>query len=417
MGSKTSPTINKIVAIISVCTGILAWYGCHYIYITYHDVLYGPVMIGIVCAILFSAVFFTVSIGSLVTGSFDEDSILYEGPGSRVKYFLLSLIGVFALAMGLEFLYECNPIVLTIQPTSYIFVIDESGSMSGNDPAGIRYEAIPEIMEAEKQGFPYMVYTFSDSARIARDMGPLDSEYEALPTVSDGGTAILGTLHQIVQDYKDGLWDGGANPKVVFLTDGSATDISRGFLWLDGNMAEFSAVLDEYYNSGVTISAVGLGNVDREIMTMMAETTGGIFINIDDASDLTSAMKTAAISYSERDLLSIRYMRRWDWLYGVLRVLFLSIIGTVIGSLILLAYMEDSSIRIIVFSSVLCSLMGSILFEIGLKTGVFQSTMWGILWFLFSLTLGYYYPREKVTGNEFPVRLSESCRYSRKVRI
>lgn len=405
--------INKTVALMSVLAGVLSWFGCHYIYTTYSDKLSESVMIGSLCAVLFAAVFLTVLLGSMITGSFNKESELFVDFGHMAAYFICSLIGIFVLAMGLEFIYECNPNIKSIEPTSYIFVIDESGSMSGNDPGGFRYEAIPEIMKAAEEGFPYMVYTFSDDTQIIRDMAPLDAEYEPIPVNSDGGTAICGTILRILQDYKNGVWDGGSNPKVVFLTDGSATDLSNVFLWFRGNMPEFNAALEEYYNLGINISTVGLGSVDREIMTKMAETTGGVFVNIQNASDLASAMKTAASSYSDRNLFSIRYMKRWDTLYGFLRILFLTIIGTVIGSLMLLAYMEDSSIPIIIVSSIICSLIGSVLFEIGLKIGVYQSLLWIVLWALFSLTPGHIYPKVKrAIENQF-VACIDMCRIGR----
>ena len=405
--------INKTVALMSVFAGVLSWFGCHYIYTTYSDKLSESVMIGSLCAVLFAAVFLTVLLGSMITGSFNKESELFVDFGHMAVYFICSLIGIFVLVMGLEFIYECNPNIKSIEPTSYIFVIDESGSMSGNDPGGLRYEAIPEIMKAAEEGFPYMVYTFSDDTQIIRDMAPLDAEYEPIPVNSDGGTAICGTILRILQDYKNGVWDGGSNPKVVFLTDGSATDLGNGFLWFRGNMPEFNAALEDYYDLGINISTVGLGSVDREIMTKMAETTGGVFVNVQNASDLASAMKTAASSYSDRNLLSIRYMKRWDTLYGFLRILFLTIIGTVIGSLMLLAYMEDSSIPIIIVSSIICSLIGSVLFEIGLKIGVYQSLLWIVLWSLFSLTPGHIYPKVKqAIGNQF-VTCMDMCRIGR----
>lgn len=414
MGNVMKTHINKIVALMSAIAGILTWLGCRYIYTTYSGKLPGPVMIGALCSLLFAVIFLTVIVGSMATGSFNKESDLYEDFGQLVTYFIGGLIGVLALSMGLEYIYERNPNIKSIEPTSYIFVIDESGSMSSNDPSGLRYEAVSEIMKAAEEGFPYMVYTFSNDTQIVRDMGPLDEEYTAIPVNSNGGTAIRGTILKILQDYKDGVWDGGPNPKVVFLTDGSATDLSNGFLWFKGNMPEFNTALEEYYNLGINISTVGLGHVDREIMTKMAETTGGVFVNIENASDLAAAMKTAATSYSDRDLLSIRYMKHWDTLYGILRVVFLTIIGSVIGSLILLAYMEDSSIPIIIASSILCSLFGSILFEIGLKIGVYQSLLWGILWFLFSLTLGFIYPKAKqFVGNQCVTRMDDSYMHYR----
>ena len=69
--------INKIVALMSVFAGVLAWFGCHYIYTTYSDKLSSPVMIGSLCAFLFAAVFLTVLLGSMVTESFNRESDLF----------------------------------------------------------------------------------------------------------------------------------------------------------------------------------------------------------------------------------------------------------------------------------------------------------------------------------------------------
>ena len=142
-------------------------------------------------------------------------------------------------------------------------------------------------------------------------------------------------------------------------------------------------------------------------MRKMAETTGGVFVSIQNASDLGAAMKTAATSYSDRNLLSIRYMKHLDKIYGVVRILFLSIIGTVIGSLVLLAYMEDTSIPIIIVSSAVSALAGSVLLELGLKIGIPQGGLWCCLWILFSLTLGYIYP--KIENSRLLSR-NEGCR-------
>lgn len=414
MNNTVESRFNKTVALLSVIAGLITWLGSHLIYRSYHDVISGPVMIGILCAGLFATVFITVYVGSMVSGSFDKKSQFYNDTGGMVRYFLFGLVGILILSMSLEYIYELNPKFKEIKPTSYIFVIDESGSMSSNDSAGLRYDAIPEIMEAEEAGFPYMVYTFSNETHIARNMGPLEAEYVPIPVKSNGGTAIYGTILQILEDYKEEIWDGGSNPKVIFLTDGVATDLSNGFLWFKGNMPEFNAALEEYKDLSINISTVGLGVVDREIMTKIAETTGGVFVSVQNSSDLVSAMKTAATSYSDRDLLSIRYMKHMDNLYAVLRILFLTIIGAAIGSLMLLAYMEDGSIPIIIFSSSICSLFSSILFEVGLKIGILQTLLWIILWGLFSLTIGYLYSNAKqLTDNPYVVRLGDDYMHTR----
>lgn len=400
MKEKSIRHINKIVALISMIIGGISWPVCRHIYTAYHSSLSGPLMIGVLFAILFAVIFIAVLTGSLLTGSFDMDSMFYRDAGGMILYFVCGAAAVFLLSMLMEYLYEISPSFKEIEPTSYVFVIDESGSMGGNDRTGLRYEAISEIMEKEANNFPYMVYTFSNDSEIVREMAPASKTDEEIPITCEGDTSIRGTILRILQDYKEGVWDGGENPKIIFLTDGYATDLDNGFLWFKGNVREFNEALDEYSSLGINISTVGLGFVDRQLMTKIAETTGGIFVNVQNAADLAEAMKTAAASYSERDLLSIRYMRQMDAIYGLLRILFLTIIGAVIGSLVLLAYMEDSSIPLLIFSSLICSFFGSLLFETGLKVGVFQSILWLILWVLFSLTLGYFYPKDdfKQTG-------------------
>lgn len=392
MKYNAQPRINRVAALASVAVGIIACFASQYLYTAYRGTVPTPVLIGLLCLLLFVLLFVAVWVSSAVTGSFDQNSILYHGRKQMIGYFLLGTLAIFFLSTSLEFLYELTPKRQEIAATSYIFILDESGSMRSNDPSGLRYQAIPEIMKAEEPDFPYMVYTFSDTARMVREMEPFDPSDDAISITSDGGTAIFGTILQVLNDYKNGVWDGGPHPKVIFLTDGSATDLSRGFLFFRGNMPEFNAALEEYSRLGINISTVGLGSADRAIMTQMAETTGGVFVNIQDAADLAVAMKAAATSYSDRDLLSIRYMSHLNALYGVLRVLFLTIIGSTIGSLLLFAYMEDSSIPLLVSSSILSAFVGSFLLEIGLKAGIPQSALWFILWALFSLTLGLIFP-------------------------
>lgn len=82
-------------------------------------------------------------------------------------------------------------------------MIDESASMSSNDPNGLRYNAISEIMNSPENTLPYMVYAFSSESRILRDMGYLTSNEEEIPINCDGATSIRETTLRILQDYKD----------------------------------------------------------------------------------------------------------------------------------------------------------------------------------------------------------------------
>ena len=381
---------------MSAVSGGTLWFFCNHLYSIYRLKISGFLMVPALCTLLFAVLFLTIWAGSVLTDSFDRENFLYSGPRSMLKYFTCGIAGIFCLTMLLEYLYELNPSKKIIEPTSYIFVIDESGSMSGNDPEGLRYDAVSEIMNSTDSQLPYMVYAFSSESKILRDMGPMTANEAAFTVTCDGATSIYETTLRILKDYKDAKWNGGTHPKIIFLTDGFATDLDNGFLWFKGNVPEFNAALEEYNQLGINISTVGLGSVDKNLMKKMAEITGGVFIPVKQASDLAEAMKTAATSYSTRDLLSVRYMNHFNTLFGFLRVIFLSLIGLLIGGLLSLPYMDHASIPLIVSSSAAGSLLGSVLLESGVQSGVYQSILWFLLWILFSATLGFLHPKKQI---------------------
>ena len=258
--------INKPVFLISAVAGGILWFFCNYLYSTYRLKIAGFLMIPALCTFLFTVLFLIIWISSVVTGSFDKKNHLYTSIWGMLKYFSLSIVIIFFLSMLLEYLYELNPNQKITEPTSYIFVIDESASMSSNDPNGLRYNAISEIMNSPENTLPYMVYAFSSESRILRDMGYLTSNEEEIPINCDGATSIRETTLRILQDYKDKKWSGGKNPKIIFLTDGFATDLDNGFLWFKGNVPEFNTALEEYSKLGISISTVGLGSVDKDVI-------------------------------------------------------------------------------------------------------------------------------------------------------
>lgn len=393
--------INKRVLRISVLTGGIAWILCQSLYSAYKWKIAGVLMIPTLCTILFAGVFLSVWAGSAATGSFDRKSFFYSGWKSMLVFFIMGAAAVFSLTMMLEFVYELKGKQKEIEPSSYIFVLDESGSMLGNDSDGLRYAAVQEIMKNSSASLPYMIYAFSDEPQMLRNMAVQAENEPKLPVTCSGATAIVETTLRILQDYKDKKWDGGKNPKIIFLTDGCATDLRNGFFGFQGNIREFNKALEEYNNLGISISTVGIGSADKKLMSKMAETTGGVFINVDQATDLAEAMRAAATSYSERDLLSIRYMKQKDHLFGFLRILFLSLIGLLIGSLMALAYMDDKSTQLILMNSAAGSVLGSVLLELGVQNGMSQGALWFFLWILFSMTVGYLSPKKRRFGTSF----------------
>ena len=182
----------------------------------------------------------------------------------------------------------------------------------------------------------------------------------------------------ISSQYADDMFS--SSPKVILLTDGYATDI--------GLFKSINSVLKTYVKNRISISTVGLGDVDTNLMNKIAKTTGGVFIDVSDASDLGDAMTSAATQYTSRDLLSTRYTTNLNFLYALLRIIFISILGIAIGFAAAIAYGSQESSTLIFVSSAIKSIVGAILMEIGTDViGISDKLVWFVLWILISVTI------------------------------
>lgn len=365
--------INLRMIIASIIAAAAAWVIDLLIYNIFKNVLPRPLLIGIVFTIL------GLILGTVLT-IFGRDS------GNKVdaKVQIIGTIIGSLLLLGLgglfQFIYQLTLKKAIIEPTSYVFVIDDSGSMSDSDPAGKRYSSIEMILQDKAESFPYMVYGFSDNSYIIRDMAPKSEGMEPITGQNLGGTSISGTLKNVINDYENGIWQGGAAPKVILLTDGYATDIFLGI--------ELKDTLKRYNKRGISISCVGLGDVDRDLMNQIASSTNGVFVDVDDASQLTEAMKSAAAGYNEveRDLVSERSSGN-GIVYGLLRVLFLTLLGALIGLVKYFSYGDRDSFKTLFGLTVVSSLIGSVLMEGGTDLGLPAVPLWLLLWLLYSVAV------------------------------
>lgn len=372
-GSGSDLNIGVIPA--SIVAGIIAWFLGSILYSAMLDSIPRPVVIGIVFTVLYLFILIAVILVSVIQRQFQGNAV------TLLISFLAGALVVFLLAALFQFIYGLDFKTNISGPSSYVFIIDDSGSTSGSDPDQLRYKAIDDVLQGEDAGMPYMVYSFSDSTVIVRDMGPAAAGEQPLQGQNLGGTMIKGALETAIRDYRNGVWDaGGDKPKVVLLTDGYASDI--------GFFSRIDYLLDEYVEEGISISIVGLGNADEKLMKQIAEATGGVYVGVADAKDLSNAMVSAASSSMTRDLVSSRSMRKLNLLYAVLRVLFITLLGTLIGGLIAFAYGNQDSFVFSTVASAILSLIGGLIMEI--FTGVihFNDTfVWLILWIFLAATL------------------------------
>ena len=302
-------------------------------------------------------------------GSFSSDLL---GPilivaGVAVAYFGVSLL--------FEFLYELGKQKF-VEPTSYIFVIDDSGSMQGTDPNYKRVQAIHDIMADSDPDMEYAVYSFTDNLTLLKNMSTWnESDYFAFN--SYGGTDIIGALSGVMDDLESGRIHGGDHPRILLLSDGNSYSFGK------------KDVVKRCRDRGVSISTVSFPR-SNSLLKFLANKTGGIYIDSNNTDKLNEKMEEAVTTSASRDLLSFRYVEKSDGLYAFLRILFLIILGVIwSGFKYVISSNNESgipSIVILIVSSILC-LIAAVLMEIGSQSssGLSPRFVFVMLW---SISLG-----------------------------
>lgn len=377
---RSTPELNVPMLPISLLLGVVAWIICLVLYDALVDIWARPFVIATCFGVLALIVIAGVYITSLAFGTLEEN-ILNGSDSNSIPLFLVGIVvAVFALGALFQWIYGLSFDAERNEPTSYVFIIDDSGSMESNDPTGLRYKAIQEVLADVDSSFPYMVYGFADETTILREMAPASSGVFSAEGQYNGGTYIKATLQKVIDDYRKGVWTGGDYPKIIFLTDGYASDL--------GLFSSVNGVLKEYSRTGISISTVGLGDVDDRLLQKIATKTGGVFIDIADASLLSDAMKSAAKESTSDDLLTMRYSQNAELLYGFLRILFISLLGIAIGFGTSIAYGQMDSSSLILLSSAIKAVWGAMMLEILTSCfGLSDRVLWFVLWILISLTI------------------------------
>ena len=362
-GRYTTNSLDKGTLAISAVAGIAGSFLSGLIYNIISYGLWSPLAVGI-SFMVFTAVFVIIMVVvNLVNGNLSHHLSQCHDGGQIALALIGIIIGALILGTIFEFLYELNffPRKKAYQePTSYVFLIDNSGSMEQSDPEGLRYEAIKEIISGKEESFPYAVYGFSNDVEMMRELAPVSAGNNDLSVgESNGGTSIRGTLDHMYDEYTNGLdTQMGSAPKFLLLSDGYATDISF--------FSSINKTLKNYAKTDIEISTVGLGEADDQLMQQIADDTGGVYISVENVSQLEQSM-SQAISKSgtnkyTRTLYTLRNVPSMNIIYAIMRILFTSILGIVISiSMLFATGRNDSSERIIITSLITGGLAGLVL--------------------------------------------------------
>ena len=205
---------------------------------------------------------------------------------------ILGTAFMFAAAALFEFVYEIKvepkqkeePAVEQVVsvPVDYIFCIDDSTSMNGNDPQKLRDSALMDLLgqidPSSRVGILRYVtfYKSGDSVGLA----PLDeNQKELLRNVlmnhdSGGGTNFDAPLQEALDEYIKAD-ETGRKPIVVLLTDG------------EDDSLDVQHWVDEYNKNGITLCGIFLGKDSSnylETMKTLCEGTKGVVVKAEDAS-------------------------------------------------------------------------------------------------------------------------------------
>ena len=288
----------------------------------------------------------------------------FKSGGQLLAILSVGIIILLLLAVLFEWLYEISRKTVPLQPSSYVFLIDNSGSMSSNDPDGLRYTAIDQVIAAKGQDFPYAVYSFDDSTELLREMRPASDGSFIPPSATGGSTMMKDALQRVISDFQSGALQGGKSPKVILLTDGYASDC----------IGLPVGLMNQFNREQISVSTVGLGyDADKAFLQKMARMTCGVYIYVEDVNQLTVSLEQAVSYQSDRDLLHYRPAIGAGWLYGILRVVFLVLLGSGLTVLRVVAVGGDEPGPTLVLGFAQ-ALIGALLMELGNQ--VFYTPEW-----------------------------------------
>lgn len=348
--------ISKRMLIGTAITGALYFVVGEILYQALLGTVYTPLLIGL----YFLGLMIFVIIGINLIGLTMRRAI--RGYGDIVLRCAVLCLAMLMVSSLFEVLYELKLGGKTAEPSSYVFVMDNSGSMESNDPENKRYDGIRSVLRNKEPEFPYAVYLFANNSSVLREMGPVSQGVDLPIDEPTGGTGILTVIQNLYDDIDSGRIDLGDSGRVLLFTDGHATDM---FPIL--GKAKLNKVLAKYSKKGVSISTVGLGSPDDELMNMIARKTGGIYVRAEDAEFLEDAMREAITSNSERNLLDYRDPVKLDFIYMLIRFVAILAVGLLLAFVKMYICEPFMDTRPVWATSVVCSLLAAVCVEFGMN--------------------------------------------------
>lgn len=321
----------------------------------------------------------------------------YVKIGKLTKTILVLSLCFILLTPLFEFIYELGKGKIEIDKyddIQYVYLIDDSGSMSSNDENNDRYIAVEEIIRNMDKTDAFAVYRFADKAECVTELGSITSDNYRfnLQVLNIGGsTNLLSSINNIIKEIETRR----INTKIIVLTDGSPSDNYFG---------KYNKVIKNCIKNNVSVSAVGFGSPNEKFLDDLAKSTGGIYVYSDSVDQLQNSLATvvdtvtASVS-NNRDLLGYRLdYKAYNVLYILMRIIFLSILG-VIWSMIKISLIGETLYADMVLKIMgLITCVAAVLLEVLLLVGVPDLLVRMLFCISWSITL---IPQYNVVNTEY----------------
>ena len=269
----------------------------------------------------------------------------------------LAALGIFVVSGLFQLVYSSTIRIKTADRSSYIFMIDDSSSI-GPDSYHLREEAVRQVMAGCDADFPFAVYSFTRYCQLLQDIQPASAAASMkLDLKSSGGTDVVNALTVVEDDIRSGRLQAGGAPRIILMTDGEFSD------------SGLRGALSDALSMNINICTVGMDGSDPDLLQLIADLTRGKFVSVHNLDQLPGAMQMAAIGESEfiRTLISVREPVPMDWLFSLMRIVFLLVLGALfIGIKALLLRSDDMEANMLA-PNLIAVLIGALCVEVGMN--------------------------------------------------
>jgi len=356
----------------SIFSGVIAFVICEILFDRLTKNLYTPIGVMLYFLLFGSILFVTLVVLLSKKLSAKEFNLKLRAVW---KPFLVVLFIFLLTTTVFEFLYELGKEEIP-EPTSLIFLIDDSGSMKGNEAD--RVKALNDVMK--NSDLPFSVYSFADDAKQLWNMSRYQSNIteEELGFLSSGGTNIIPSIKHVLKDLENGVMkNAGQSPKILLVSDGGSS------------LMGLHSLTKRCKNQMVSVSSIGMQGSSETTLKRIAQATGGVYVPCTDIAMLGADLTKAIDSDTDRNLLSNRIVFKNDGLYAFLRLLFLSIMGILWSFLkmMLISETKDYGRKMFVCSLLLC-VLGSFLIEFGTANEISATILRLVFVVMWATTIG-----------------------------